>query len=61
MNRKTPLRYSLFIAAAAASALAFGEYRFSADFAVVSRSDDKVVVRTTCQKDAALFFRLPAR
>ena len=35
MNRKTPLRYSLFIAAAAASALAFGEYRFSADFSVV--------------------------
>ena len=32
-----------------------------ADFAVVSRSDDKVVVRTTCQKDTALFFRFCAK
>ena len=31
-----------------------------ADFAVVSRTDDRIVVRTKCQKDAALFFRLCA-
>ena len=32
-----------------------------ADFAVVLRSDDRIVVRTTCQKDTAQFFRLRAK
>ena len=33
------------------------EVEGDADFAVVSRTADSIVVRTTCQKDTALFFR----
>ena len=36
------------------------EVEGDADFAVVSRTADSIVVRTTCQKDTALFFRLLA-